>query len=50
MQQQTFFTIFTIKTKNKQAINLYKKYFNSYNPFYYQNQKGISNKFVPEIF
>ena len=44
------FTIFTTKTKKEQAINLCQKYFNSYDPFYYQNQKGTSNKFVPEIF
>ena len=41
---------FAIKTKKEQAINLCQKYFNSYDPFYYQNQKGTSNKFALEIF
>ena len=44
------FTISTNKTKKEQAISLCQKYFNSYDPIYYQNQKGTSNKFMPEIF
>ena len=44
------FYYFYYQIKKEQAINLRQKYFNCYDPFYYQNQKGRSNKFVPEIF
>ena len=46
---------FTIKTKKKQAINLCQKYFNLYNPFYYNNkqkgnkQKNIITPYIPEL-
>ena len=32
------------------TINLHQKYFHSYDTFYYNNQKGASNKFASEIF
>ena len=41
---------YTIINKKEQAINLCYKYFNSYDTFYYNNQKGTSNNFVLEIF
>ena len=41
---------FTIINKKEQAINLCQKYFNSYDTFYYDKQKGTSNKFAPEMF
>ena len=41
---------FTTINKKEQAINLCQKYFNLYDPFYYNKQKGTSNKFVPQIF
>ena len=40
---------FAIKTKKEQAINLCPKYFNSYDPLYYNNKKRTSNKFAQEI-
>ena len=41
---------YTIIIKKEQAINLCQKYFNFYDPLYYNNQKGTRNNFVPEIF
>ena len=41
---------FTIINKKKQATYLCQKYFNFYDTFYYNKQKGTSNKFVPGIF
>ena len=44
-QHQTFFTIFTIKIKKEQAINLHQKYFNLYDTFYYNKQKEQAKKY-----
>ena len=41
---------FNIKIKKEQTINLCEKYFHAYDTFYNNKQKGISNKFAPEIF
>ena len=46
-QHQTFFTIFTIKTKKEQAKKSSQVYMI---PYTIINQKGTSNKFVPKIF
>ena len=40
-----FFSFYTIKTKKEQAINLYQKNLHLKN---FKNQKGTSNKSVPE--
>ena len=46
-----FFPSFTKIIKQKQAINLSQKYFHLYDDtFYYNNQKGASNKSESEIF
>ena len=51
MTSNIFFPSFTKIIKQKQAINLSQKYFHLYDDtFYYNNQKGASNKSESEIF